>query len=128
MVHQPLQGPAFPEGKHSHGGPMGKLKSGIAALSGVLEVAGGPGGYPRQASGVGARVLSLRPEQVRVVFGPPLDRAKLDELSKRGREAELIAYVREAVMACQKDADGWIGGYEALDGQLKKFGWRATDG
>lgn len=100
----------FPEGTRSHDGSVGDFKPGFAALLRRSKLPVIPVGIHGAHRALGRRVLSLRPERVCVVFGPPLDRARLDELSKRGREAELIAYVREAVMACQRDADGWIGG------------------
>jgi 1-acyl-sn-glycerol-3-phosphate acyltransferase len=99
----------FPEGTRSHDGSVGEFKPGFAALLRRSKLPVIPVGIHGAHRALGRRVLSLRPERVCVVFGPPLDRARLDELSKRGREAELIAYVRETVMACQRDADGWMG-------------------
>jgi 1-acyl-sn-glycerol-3-phosphate acyltransferase len=99
----------FPEGTRSHDGSVGEFKPGFAALLRRSKLPVLPIGIHGAHRALGRRVLSLRPERVCVVFGPPLDRARLDELSQRGREAELIAFVREAVITCQREADEWIG-------------------
>lgn len=99
----------FPEGTRSQDGSVGEFKPGFAALLRRSKLPVVPVGIHGAHRALGRRVLSLRPERVCVVFGPPLDRGRLEELSQRGREAELIAYVREAVVACQREADEWIG-------------------
>lgn len=48
----------------------------------------------------------IRPRRIRVVFGPPISRAKIDSLSKAESKSELADYVRDRVIELQQQARG----------------------
>ena len=56
----------------------------------------------------------LSPARVCVVFGEPLDPVRLAALTERGRETELVAFVREAIRDCLAEAEAWRLGVEPV--------------
>ncbi len=111
MEHGFLVG-LFPEGTRSDDGKVGEFKPGFISLIRRAKVpvypvgiAGAHGALPRAG-------FRLFPPPVRVVFGEPLCDDRLAELRTKGREDELIAYARVAVVACQLEAQKWSDGRE----------------
>ena len=111
MEHGFLVG-LFPEGTRSDDGKVGEFKPGFISLIRRAKVpvypvgiAGAHGALPRGG-------FRLFPPPVRVVFGEPLCDDRLTELRAKGREGDLIEYVRNAVVACQLEAQNWSDGTE----------------
>lgn len=97
----------FPEGTRSGDGAVGEFKPGFLALvrrSGLpvypVGVAGTHHAMPRGR-------IALRRRQVCVVFGKPIEVSELAALLKPGREAELVALMRDRVVKCAKEAEEW---------------------
>ncbi len=104
MEHGFLVG-IFPEGTRSLDGRLRELKPGFVALIRRVNVpvipvavAGAYEAFPRGA-------WFPRPSKIRVVYGPPLDPARLVELSQKGREAELVDWSRDSIQACLDTAN-----------------------
>jgi 1-acyl-sn-glycerol-3-phosphate acyltransferase len=96
----------FPEGTRSETGTVGELKPGFLLFLRKttvpvipVGVAGAYQAYPKGA-------WFPRMGTVRVVFGEPFSREHLLSFSK-DREAELLAHVRERMVACQAEAETW---------------------
>lgn len=102
----------FPEGTRSEDGRLGDFKPGFAALLRRSDQPVYPVGIAGAHRALGRKRAWLSPSRVCVVFGEPLDPARLAELCGRGREAELVAFVREAVDACLAEAEAWRCGDE----------------
>jgi 1-acyl-sn-glycerol-3-phosphate acyltransferase len=98
----------FPEGTRSIDGTLGEMKPGFLAL--VRR--GGVPVYPVGISGSGRAfprdTWIVRPRTIRVVFGEPFTDVEIRELTKRGRENEFIALVRERIDRCRLEAEDWI--------------------
>lgn len=95
----------FPEGTRSRTGELGEFKPGFLVLlrrAGVpvipVAVAGAYEAFPRGA-------IIPRPKRARVVYGPPLDRERLAELSQKGREEELIHWCKDEIQKCLDEAN-----------------------
>jgi 1-acyl-sn-glycerol-3-phosphate acyltransferase len=101
----------FPEGTRSADGKMGPLKPGFAALLRRTTLPVYPVGVAGAKDALGRRHVIPRPRPVRIVYGTPLSAEKLAELSVRGREEELVEYVRAAIAACQLEAEEWLHGH-----------------
>ena len=104
MEHGFLVG-IFPEGTRSLDGGLRELKPGFVALvrrANVsvipVAVAGAYEAFPRGA-------WFPRPSKIRVVYGSPLDPARLAELSQKGREAELVDWSRSSIQSCLDTAN-----------------------
>lgn len=97
----------FPEGTRSESGEMGDFKPGFIALARRLELPLYPVGIAGTNLALGRRSWVLKPYRVRVVFGPPILPAEIAELKVRGREQELVDFVRSRVLACQRAAETW---------------------
>ena len=102
----------FPEGTRSEDGRLGEFKPGFAALLRRSDQPVYPVGIAGAHRALGRRRAWLSPSRVCVVFGEPLDPARLSELCGRGREADLVAFVRDAVEACLAEAEAWRCGEE----------------
>lgn len=99
----------FPEGTRTLDGRVGEFKPGFLALLRRTEVpvipvgiAGAFESYPK------GRPFPW-PGRVRVVFGEPLDRARLEAFGKGDGDA-LLDYVREQVVTCVTAAQAWRDG------------------
>ncbi len=104
MEHGFLVG-IFPEGTRSLDGGLRELKPGFVALIRRVNVpvipvavAGAYEAFPRGA-------WFPRPSKIRVVYGLPLDSARLAELSQKGREAELVDWSRSSIQTCLDTAN-----------------------
>jgi len=97
----------FPEGTRSPDGSVGEFKPGFLSLIRRSDVPVYPVGIAGAHLAMPRRRLSFRRHPVRLVFGPPLDPDEVRRLSVRGREEDLIQYVRAAVVACQQQAEAW---------------------
>jgi 1-acyl-sn-glycerol-3-phosphate acyltransferase len=97
----------FPEGTRSQDGQLGELKPGFIAL---LRQARSPV-VPVGVSG--ARFILprggkwIRRGRVRVAYGPPIAWEELEPLAQRGREAELLAFVRARMLSVRQEAIEW---------------------
>ena len=97
----------FPEGTRSESNEMGEFKPGFIALARRLELPIYPVGIAGTHLALGRGSCLLKPYRVRVVFGPPILPAEIAELKVRGREQELVNFVRQRVLACQQEAEAW---------------------
>lgn len=109
MEHGFLVG-IFPEGTRSDDEHIGEFKPGFVSLIRRAKVPVYPVGIAGAVEAMPRGGVKLFPRPVRVVFGEPLDEAVLAELRAKGRETELIAFARDAVVACQKEAQQWRDG------------------
>ena len=104
MEHGFLVG-IFPEGTRASDGRLRELKPGFVALVRRVNVpvipvavAGAYEAFPRGA-------WFPRPSKIRVVYGTPLNPARLAELSQKGREAELVDWSRSSIQTCLDTAN-----------------------
>lgn len=100
----------FPEGTRSIDGKLGPLKPGFAALLRRAALPVYPVGIAGANKALGRHHLFVRPHRICVVYGEPLSAETLSQLSVRGREDELIEYVRTHIAACQEEAEAWLAG------------------
>jgi 1-acyl-sn-glycerol-3-phosphate acyltransferase len=96
----------FPEGTRSQDGSVREFKPGFISLirRSKLPV------YPVGIAGAHlamARNKGLKWRPIRIVVGKALCPQKLIELSKKGREKELIEFARQSVIDCQTEAEEW---------------------
>ncbi|MDP7274528.1 MAG: lysophospholipid acyltransferase family protein [Planctomycetaceae bacterium] len=96
----------FPEGTRTNDGQLGEFKPGFVALVRRARVpivpvgiAGGFEFFPRGRW--------PRPGRVRVVFGEPWQPEDYAEFCERGREADLVAAVKQRVQDCVDEATLW---------------------
>jgi 1-acyl-sn-glycerol-3-phosphate acyltransferase len=97
----------FPEGTRTHDGSIGEFKPGFVALIRrgnvpvyPVGIAGSFDAFPRNA-------WFIRLKRVRIVFGDPLTFEEIERISKRDRQNELVALVKERITACQQEAEAW---------------------
>ncbi|MCH7687088.1 MAG: 1-acyl-sn-glycerol-3-phosphate acyltransferase [Planctomycetes bacterium] len=97
----------FPEGTRTRDGSVGEFKPGFVALIRrgnvpvyPVGIAGSFDAFPRNA-------WFIRPKRVRVVFGDPLTSEEIERLSKRDQQNDLVALVKERIIACQQEAEAW---------------------
>jgi len=106
MEHGFLVG-VFPEGTRSDDGTVGPFKPGFVSLIRRTKVPVLPVGIAGAHEAMPRGSLRLWPQRVRVVFGEPLNPEELSRLGGKGHEKELVALARNAVVACQTDAQIW---------------------
>lgn len=99
----------FPEGTRTQTGQVGSLKPGFLLLLRRTSVPVIPVGIAGAFQAYPKGRLLPAPGVVRVVFGEPLPREQLSNLS-RTQEHELIALVRNRIVACQDAAERWRAG------------------
>lgn len=97
----------FPEGTRSETGELAEFKPGFIALARRMELPIYPVGIAGTHLALGRGSFFLKPYRVRVVFGPPIMPHEIAELKVRGREQELVDFVRNRVLACQLEAETW---------------------
>ncbi len=98
----------FPEGTRCVAGEVGEFRPGFISMIRrnklpvyPVGIAGAHEAMPRRG------LLRLCPRAVRVVYGEAIPNDQLRELTRKGREHELIAFVRAAVVACHEEAEAW---------------------
>jgi 1-acyl-sn-glycerol-3-phosphate acyltransferase len=99
----------FPEGTRSRDGAVAEFKSGFVALVRRARVPVYPVGIAGAHRAFGRGSWFIKPRRVCVVFGEPLAASFVEELSARGREAELVSLVRDRVITCQREAEERLG-------------------
>jgi 1-acyl-sn-glycerol-3-phosphate acyltransferase len=97
----------FPEGTRSATGEPGVFKPGFVALLRRTELPVYPVGVAGAHLALGRRSYFLKPFRVCVVFGEPIRPDEIAGLKERGREEELVNFVRDRVLGCQQQADAW---------------------
>lgn len=97
----------FPEGTRSTTGEVGEFKPGFVALARRMELPIYPVGLAGTHLALGRKSLILWPYRVCVVFGNPILPEEIADLKARGREAELVQFVRDRIVACQQEAEAW---------------------
>jgi 1-acyl-sn-glycerol-3-phosphate acyltransferase len=97
----------FPEGTRSATGEVGEFKPGFVALLRRTNLPVYPVGIAGANLALGRKSLFLKPIRVCVVFGPPIHPEEIATLKERGREVELVAFVRNRVLSCQQEATAW---------------------
>ncbi|MDB5386034.1 MAG: phospholipid/glycerol acyltransferase [Planctomycetaceae bacterium] len=97
----------FPEGTRSATGQVGEFKPGFVALLRRTSLPVYPVGVAGANLALGRKSFLLKPFRVCVVFGNPIQPEEIAPLKERGREEELVAFVRDRVLACQMEADAW---------------------
>tara|TARA_Y100000588_G_scaffold384219_1_gene475052 strand:+ start:178 stop:894 length:717 start_codon:yes stop_codon:yes gene_type:complete len=102
----------FPEGTRTSDGEIGEFKPGFISLVRrsrrpivAVGIAGAFESYPRGGL--------PRPGRVRLVIGKPWQPEEYAEYCERGREAELVAAVRQRVQDCVDEATAWREGRTA---------------
>ncbi len=97
----------FPEGTRSASGQIGPIKPGFIAMLRrahcpvvIIAIAGSAEAMPRHT-------LMLFPRRVHVVFGDPIAPETLAPLLERGREQELLAFVRDEMVRLHALANAW---------------------
>ena len=100
----------FPEGTRSFDGKVGEFKPGFISLVRRAKVPVYPVGIAGAHEAMPRGGIRMWPQKVRVVYGEPLCAEEVSRLSKKGREDELVAFVRSAVEACQHEAQTWRDG------------------
>lgn len=98
----------FPEGTRSPDGVVGELKPGFTTLVKRVEVPIIPVGVAGAHRALGLGHKLLKPERVCVVFGEPILPEDIAPLRERGREAELMAFVRGKILECVQEAELWL--------------------
>ncbi len=106
MEHGFLVG-MFPEGTRSHDGRVGLFKPGFIAMIRRCPVPIYPVGIAGAHEAMPRGVLIPRFRRVRVVYGEPISPEDIKPYLERGREEELVALVRERIIACQQAAEAW---------------------
>lgn len=97
----------FPEGTRSENGEVGEFKPGFIALARRMELPIYPVGIAGTHQAMGRKSLILKPYRVRLVFGKPIQPEEIAALKERGREQEFVAFIRERVVACHREAEAW---------------------
>ena len=97
----------FPEGTRCVDGEVGEFKPGFVTLIRRVNLPVYPVGIAGAHEAMPRGGLRFFPRPVRIVFGRGLDRGRLDQLSVKGQEAALVAYAREAVVKCHREAEEW---------------------
>jgi 1-acyl-sn-glycerol-3-phosphate acyltransferase len=99
----------FPEGTRTETGAVGPLKPGFLLLLRRTEAPVIPVGIAGAFEAYPKHTWLPRPGTVRVVFGEPLFREQLLSFGK-DREDDLLAHVRDRIVACQQEAERWRSG------------------
>lgn len=102
----------FPEGTRSDNGQVGEFKPGFISMIRRAKAPVYPVGIAGAHEAMPRGGFRIFPPPVRVVFGEPLCEERLAELRVKGREEELIQFARDAVVACQREAQDWRDGTE----------------
>lgn len=97
----------FPEGTRCEAGEVGEFKPGFVTLIRRGNVPVYPVGIAGAHEAMPRKGLRLRPRTVRIVFGEPLPRETLLKLCEKGQEEALVQFARDAVVACQQEAEDW---------------------
>lgn len=97
----------FPEGTRSRDGQVGPFKPGFLAMIKRSDVPIYPVGIAGARNALPRGSLIPRFRRVRVVYGEPLSPEEIKAYLEHGREKELVAVVRERIIACQEAAEAW---------------------
>jgi 1-acyl-sn-glycerol-3-phosphate acyltransferase len=100
----------FPEGTRTSDGTIGELKPGFIALVRRSKLPVYPVGIAGAYEAMPRGAIFLRPRCIRLVYGEPIPPEQVAELSKRGKENELLELVRQHMLACQQEAEAWRSG------------------
>jgi 1-acyl-sn-glycerol-3-phosphate acyltransferase len=97
----------FPEGTRTKDGEVGPFKPGFIAMIRRCNVPIYPVGIAGAMEAMPRGVLIPRFRKVRVVYGEPFSPEEIKPYLEHGKEDELVALVRERIVACQKAAETW---------------------
>lgn len=97
----------FPEGTRTRDGEVGPFKPGFLAMIRRSNVPIYPVGIAGSMDAMPRGMLIPRFRKVRVVYGEPLLPEEIKPYLDDGREKELVALVRERIIACQQAAETW---------------------
>ncbi len=106
MKHGFLVG-MFPEGTRSDDDTVGEFKPGFIAMIRRCDVPIYPVGIAGSREAMPRGVLLPRFRRVRVVYGDPIPPDEIRPYLEQGREDELVALVRDRVIACRQAAESW---------------------
>ncbi len=95
----------FPEGSRTETGRLGPMYPGFIALVRRQPVPVYPVGIAGAFESFPRGSAIIRPGTVRVVYGAPIPVEEVAELSRRGREEEFLAVLRERIAACCEEAE-----------------------
>jgi len=98
----------FPEGSRSPDGVVGEVKGGFVAVARRSDEPIIPVGIAGAYRALGLGAWFLKPYRVCVVFGQAFTPEEIAPLKEKGREAELIAAVRQRIIDCQQEAEAWL--------------------
>lgn len=108
MTHGFIVG-MFPEGTRTNDGELGEFKPGFVAMVRRARVPIVPVGIAG-AFEFFPRGQRPRPGRVRLVYGEPWQPEDYAEYCERGREADLVAAVKQRVQDCVDEATLWRNG------------------
>jgi 1-acyl-sn-glycerol-3-phosphate acyltransferase len=106
MQHGFLVG-IFPEGTRSDDGQLGELKPGFIALLRHGKVPVVPVGVSGAGRALPRGGKYLRRGRIRVVYGRPIEWPELEPLTWRGREGELLSFIRQRMLEVCGEAAEW---------------------
>ena len=98
----------FPEGTRSPDGTVQAFKPGFVALVRRMTLPIHPVGVAGADRALGKGSWFLKPCKVCVVFGEPVSPEQIAPLTGKGREQELVDFIRNRVIECQRQAQAWL--------------------
>lgn len=101
----------FPEGTRTTTGDVGELKPGFLALMRRAKVPVYPVGIAGAYQALPRGACFLRPVKVCVVFGEALLAEEIEQFGK-DRETELLQFIRDKLIDCEREAEAWRMGKE----------------
>lgn len=107
----------FPEGTRSDGTSVGTFKPGFTAVLRRAQRPVYPVGIAGAHRALGRGSWFLKPARVCVVFGEPIPFEALLPLTERGRESELLEFIRTRVIRLQTEAENWLRGGDPAEQQ-----------
>jgi 1-acyl-sn-glycerol-3-phosphate acyltransferase len=97
----------FPEGTRSRDGKIGPFKPGFIAMIRRCSVPIYPVGIAGSMEAMPRGRLIPRFRKVRVVYGEPFSPEEIKFYLDQGKQDELVALVRERIVACHEAAETW---------------------
>jgi len=97
----------FPEGTRTPNGALSEFKPGFAAIVRRARRPIYPVGIAGAFQALPIKSWFLKPTRVRIVFGKPITVEELEQFSRRGHDAALIALVESRIVACCEAAEIW---------------------
>lgn len=101
----------FPEGTRSSGIKLGPIRPGFISILRRAEVPVIPVGIAGADRAMPRGSMLPRPRRLRVVFGEPVFPETIGHLKQRGREKQLLDFIRAKLQATANEAAAWLEGH-----------------